>query len=25
VENVTIAGATPMLQWAGADATVFSY
>ena len=23
--NVTIAGATPMLQWAGADATVFSY
>jgi predicted peroxiredoxin len=25
VENATIAGATPMLQWAGADATVFSY
>jgi predicted peroxiredoxin len=25
VENVTIAGATPMLQWAAGDATVFSY
>jgi predicted peroxiredoxin len=25
VANVTIAGATPMLQWAGGDATVFSY
>ena len=25
VANVTIAGATPMLQWAGDDAAVFSY
>jgi predicted peroxiredoxin len=25
VGNATIAGATPMLQWAGAEATVFSY
>lgn len=25
VDNVTIAGATPMLEWAGDDATVFSY
>ena len=25
VANVTIAGATPLWQWAGDDATVFSY
>jgi predicted peroxiredoxin len=25
VANASIAGATPMLQWAGDDATVFSY
>ena len=25
VENVSIAGATPMWQWAGDDTTVFSY
>ena len=25
VANVTVAGATPMLEWAGEDTTVFSY
>lgn len=25
VENATVAGATPMLQWAAGEATVFSY
>jgi predicted peroxiredoxin len=25
VDNVTVAGATPMWQWAGDDTTVFSY
>ena len=24
-ESTTVAGATPMLEWAGSDATVFSY